>query len=122
MPRRIQPPVDEFEFQMLLFWHVTELGFTEDFGAIRRRFCIVLSCYLLFLTGPQLVLHAYGIDIFGNDVVRGYGVCHIPMVPGRYDATTRHLVLSYIYIYSKQPTLGLTVTREWFRELFFSRL
>lgn len=39
---------------------------------------------------PQLVLHAYGIDIFGNDVVRGYGVCHIPMVPGRH---TRKLAM-----------------------------
>lgn len=33
---------------------------------------------------PQLVLHAYGPDVFGNDVVRGYAVCHIPITPGRH--------------------------------------
>merc|ERR1711976_180838 len=33
---------------------------------------------------PQLVVHAYGLDIFGNDVVRGYGVIHIPISPGRH--------------------------------------
>ena len=43
----------------------------------------VTISHWVVVVGPQLVLHAYGIDIFGNDVVRGYGVCHIPMVPGR---------------------------------------
>ncbi|CAH1793689.1 unnamed protein product [Owenia fusiformis] len=33
---------------------------------------------------PQVVVHAYGHDVFGNDVVRGYGATHIPMVPGRH--------------------------------------
>ena len=32
---------------------------------------------------PQIVVHAYGLDSFGNDVVRGYGAMHIPVVPGR---------------------------------------
>jgi len=39
---------------------------------------------LLIITGPQLVVHCYGPDVFGNDVVRGYGVCHVPITPGRY--------------------------------------
>jgi len=33
---------------------------------------------------PQIVVHAYGLDAFGNDVVRGYGVTHVPLVPGRH--------------------------------------
>ncbi|KAL5018172.1 hypothetical protein ScPMuIL_003894 [Solemya velum] len=33
---------------------------------------------------PQLVIHAYGIDMFGTEVVRGYGVCHVPIIPGRH--------------------------------------
>jgi len=34
---------------------------------------------------PQLVVSAYGYDVFGNDVVRGYGVTHIPITPGRHE-------------------------------------
>jgi len=35
------------------------------------------------LLGPQLVISGYGLDSFGNDVVRGYGTTHIPISPGR---------------------------------------
>ena len=38
----------------------------------------------IIFKGPQLVLSCYGQDAFGNDVIRGYGVTHIPMSPGRY--------------------------------------
>ena len=38
--------------------------------------------FIVLFTGPQLIVHAYGIDFLGNDVVRGYGVCHIPITPG----------------------------------------
>ena len=38
----------------------------------------------LFVTGPKIVLHVYGHDIFGNDVIRGYGVAHLPSISGRY--------------------------------------
>ncbi|CAH8435846.1 unnamed protein product [Dicrocoelium dendriticum] len=34
---------------------------------------------------PQIIVHAYGVDIFGKDVVRGYGAVHIPMEPGRHE-------------------------------------
>lgn len=30
------------------------------------------------------MLSVYGPDVFGNDVVRGYGVTHIPFTPGQY--------------------------------------
>ncbi|XP_006901270.1 PREDICTED: B9 domain-containing protein 1 [Elephantulus edwardii] len=33
---------------------------------------------------PQIVLSVYGPDVFGNDVVRGYGVVHVPFSPGRH--------------------------------------
>nr|XP_023509395.1 B9 domain-containing protein 1 isoform X2 [Equus caballus] len=31
---------------------------------------------------PQIVLSVYGPDVFGNDVIRGYGVAHVPLSPG----------------------------------------
>lgn len=34
--------------------------------------------------GPQIVLSVYGPDVFGNDVVRGYGAVHVPFSPGRW--------------------------------------
>ena len=30
----------------------------------------------------QLVVSVYGMDSFGNDVVRGYGAVHVPIFPG----------------------------------------
>lgn len=33
---------------------------------------------------PRLMIHTYGSDAFGNDVVRGYGMCHVPLIPGRH--------------------------------------
>uniref|UniRef100_A0A2K6T9C5 B9 domain-containing protein 1 n=1 Tax=Saimiri boliviensis boliviensis TaxID=39432 RepID=A0A2K6T9C5_SAIBB len=36
---------------------------------------------------PQIVLSVYGPDVFGNDVVRGYGAVHVPFSPGRYVLT-----------------------------------
>lgn len=33
--------------------------------------------------GPQLVVSVYGPDVFGNDVVRGYGATHVPFTPGQ---------------------------------------
>ncbi|XP_072772062.1 B9 domain-containing protein 1 isoform X2 [Nerophis lumbriciformis] len=33
---------------------------------------------------PQLVVSVYGPDVFGNDVVRGYGATHIPITPGHW--------------------------------------
>ncbi|XP_069917637.1 B9 domain-containing protein 1 isoform X4 [Oryctolagus cuniculus] len=36
---------------------------------------------------PQMVLSVYGPDVFGNDVVRGYGAVHVPFSPGRYRKT-----------------------------------
>ncbi|KAK3579235.1 hypothetical protein CHS0354_033306 [Potamilus streckersoni] len=33
---------------------------------------------------PQLVVHVYGLDVFGVDTIRGYGVTHVPITPGRH--------------------------------------
>ncbi|KAA0195415.1 B9 protein domain 1 [Latimeria chalumnae] [Fasciolopsis buskii] len=33
---------------------------------------------------PQLVVHAYGLDVFGKDVIRGYGSVHVPMESGSH--------------------------------------
>ncbi|CAF1405989.1 unnamed protein product [Rotaria sp. Silwood1] len=33
---------------------------------------------------PQIVISGYGLDVFGNDIVRGYGTTHIPISPGRH--------------------------------------
>jgi B9 domain-containing protein 1 len=42
---------------------------------------------LISFVGPQLVVSVYGLDIFGNDVVRGYGLCHLPIAAGMYKKT-----------------------------------
>ena len=49
----------------------------------RRRRRLGLYSILLF-TGPQLVISGYGLDAFGNDVVRGYATTSIPISPGRH--------------------------------------
>uniref|UniRef100_A0A8C8E145 B9 domain-containing protein 1 n=1 Tax=Oryzias sinensis TaxID=183150 RepID=A0A8C8E145_9TELE len=36
---------------------------------------------------PQIVISVYGPDVFGNDVVRGYGATHIPITPGQHTKT-----------------------------------
>uniref|UniRef100_K7FV76 B9 domain-containing protein 1 n=2 Tax=Pelodiscus sinensis TaxID=13735 RepID=K7FV76_PELSI len=36
---------------------------------------------------PQIVVSVYGPDLFGNDVVRGYGAVHVPFVPGSHRRT-----------------------------------
>ncbi|XP_010212509.1 PREDICTED: B9 domain-containing protein 1 [Tinamus guttatus] len=36
---------------------------------------------------PQVVVSVYGPDVFGNDVVRGYGAVHVPIEPGRHIRT-----------------------------------
>ncbi|XP_071976031.1 B9 domain-containing protein 1 isoform X1 [Engystomops pustulosus] len=36
---------------------------------------------------PQIVVSIYGPDVFGNDVVRGYGAVHLPFTPGRHKKT-----------------------------------
>ncbi|ESN93351.1 hypothetical protein HELRODRAFT_88997 [Helobdella robusta] len=36
---------------------------------------------------PRIVIHVYGYDLFGNDVIRGYGMTHIPTVAGRHVKT-----------------------------------
>ncbi|KAG8222494.1 hypothetical protein J437_LFUL009597 [Ladona fulva] len=33
---------------------------------------------------PRLVVCVYGLDAFGNDVVRGYGMCHVPLRLGSH--------------------------------------
>ena len=41
--------------------------------------------YLVLCSGPQLVVSVYGYDAFGKDVIRGYGVTHVPIAPGRLE-------------------------------------
>ncbi|MEQ2185349.1 hypothetical protein GOODEAATRI_017308 [Goodea atripinnis] len=36
------------------------------------------------IEGANLVVSVYGPDVFGNDVVRGYGATHIPFTPGHW--------------------------------------
>ena len=39
--------------------------------------------FIILFPGPKLVLHSYGPDAFGNSVIRGYGVVHVPITPGK---------------------------------------
>lgn len=32
---------------------------------------------------PQLVVHVFGLDPLGRDVIKGYGAAHLPTCPGR---------------------------------------
>ncbi|XP_011705220.1 PREDICTED: B9 domain-containing protein 1 [Wasmannia auropunctata] len=34
---------------------------------------------------PQLIMSIYGLDFFGHDVIRGYGVCHLPLKTGHHE-------------------------------------
>eukprot|EP01147_Barroeca_monosierra_P001702 gene1702-4826_t len=36
---------------------------------------------------PQIVVAVYGLDFLGRDIVRGYGVCHIPLNQGHHVLT-----------------------------------
>ncbi|CAD5235751.1 unnamed protein product [Bursaphelenchus xylophilus] len=41
---------------------------------------------------PQLIISCYGHDMFGNDVIRGYGATFIPTAPGRSQRTVAMFV------------------------------
>ncbi|XP_061568513.1 B9 domain-containing protein 1 [Cololabis saira] len=54
---------------------------------------------------PQLVVSVYGPDVFGNDVVRGYGATHIPITAGQHTRT--------IPMFVPEPTWGLQKFTGW---------
>uniref|UniRef100_A0A3P9PQE7 B9 domain-containing protein 1 n=1 Tax=Poecilia reticulata TaxID=8081 RepID=A0A3P9PQE7_POERE len=54
---------------------------------------------------PQLVVSVYGPDVFGNDVVRGYGATHIPFTPGQHIRT--------IPMFVPEPTWRLQKFTGW---------
>ncbi|XP_032442602.1 B9 domain-containing protein 1 [Xiphophorus hellerii] len=54
---------------------------------------------------PQLVVSVYGPDVFGNDVVRGYGATHIPFTPGQHIKT--------IPMFVPEPTWRLQKFTGW---------
>ncbi|XP_067572740.1 B9 domain-containing protein 1 isoform X1 [Pseudorca crassidens] len=60
----------------------------------RARMCGARWCGTSPSTSPlraptptAIVLSVYGPDMFGNDVVRGYGAVHVPFSPGRHKRT-----------------------------------
>nr|KAF6274152.1 B9 domain containing 1 [Myotis myotis] len=55
---------------------------------------------------PQIVLSVYGPDVFGNDVVRGYGAVHVPFSPGRHKRT--------IPMFVPESTSKLQKLTSWF--------
>eukprot|EP00730_Choanoeca_flexa_P006507 TRINITY_DN12165_c0_g1_i10.p2 TRINITY_DN12165_c0_g1~~TRINITY_DN12165_c0_g1_i10.p2 ORF type:complete len:181 (+),score=15.57 TRINITY_DN12165_c0_g1_i10:2227-2769(+) len=60
---------------------------------------------------PQLQVAVYGSDLFGRDVVRGYGSVHLPLTAGRHELSVplftpqdKSVMQSIIgYIYGKRP-------------------
>lgn len=50
-----------------------------------------------------MVVTAYGFDVFGNDVVRGYGVLHLPLAPGKCVGKSSFCMLCFVirafYVY-----------------------
>nr|AAX30277.1 SJCHGC02686 protein [Schistosoma japonicum] len=53
---------------------------------------------------PQIVLHAYGVDVFGKDVLRGYGAVHIPVKIGSDKSTNTRFRGCHIQRCSKEST------------------
>lgn len=54
---------------------------------------------------PQLIISIYGLDLFGHDVIRGYGVCHLPLETGFHEKRVS------IYVPESSSTLQRLV--EW---------
>lgn len=60
----------------------------------------------VFIVGPKLIVHVYGYDNCGADIVRGYGIVHIPVQPGRcvYTAT---FILFFLAEMTAIPTVNI---------------
>ena len=63
---------------------LTERIIIINSSAHSLQLTVSLICLFVYYSGPQIVVHAYGLDSFGTDVVRGYGVTHVPITPGRW--------------------------------------
>ncbi|XP_057571343.1 B9 domain-containing protein 1 isoform X6 [Hippopotamus amphibius kiboko] len=57
-------------------------------------------------TPVAIVLSVYGPDVFGNDVVRGYGAVHVPFSPGRHK--------KIIPMFVPESTSKLQTFTSWF--------
>ncbi|XP_053424616.1 B9 domain-containing protein 1 isoform X2 [Nycticebus coucang] len=79
----------------------------------RAKMCAESWCgtspSMSLLKAPTLmaiVLSVYGPDVFGNDVVRGYGAVHVPFSPGRHKRT--------IPMFVPESTSKLQKFTSWF--------
>nr|XP_055241933.1 B9 domain-containing protein 1 isoform X2 [Gorilla gorilla gorilla] len=82
---------------------------TNPYGCCAAGLLEVQSASGLVATpvkGPQIVLSVYGPDMFGNDVVRGYGAVHVPFSPGRHKRT--------IPMFVPESTSKLQKFTSWF--------
>ena len=46
----------------------------------------------------QLVVAIYGLDTFGNDVIRGYGAIHVPVFSNRADKGGPHTLKIPLFV------------------------
>ena len=46
----------------------------------------------------QLVVAIYGLDTFGNDVIRGYGAVHVPVFSNRADKGGPHTLKIPLFV------------------------
>ena len=46
----------------------------------------------------QLVVAIYGLDTFGNDVIRGYGAIHVPVFSNRADKGGPHALKIPLFV------------------------
>ena len=76
-------------------------------GIINKSFkCYVLDniiretvlnfIYKLYFS--QLVVAIYGLDTFGNDVIRGYGAVHVPVFSNRAEKGGPHTVKIPLFV------------------------
>ena len=58
----------------------------------------VVSNINCFYFESQLVVAIYGLDTFGNDVIRGYGAVHIPVFANRNEKGGPHTVKIPLFV------------------------
>ena len=78
---------------------------------VHTHVCTCMCMYVRpILPGPQLVVGVYGLDLFGRDVVRGYGCVHVPMSPGRSASHAHQQTSTFMMICLYQVYFILSLT------------
>ena len=58
----------------------------------------LIRMIIIILNFIKLVVAIYGLDTFGNDVIRGYGAVHVPVFSNRSDKGGPHTVKIPLFV------------------------